>query len=193
MPRGKKNGAATEVAGDQERPGLQPDRDFTETDEADAELLVEAQSLAVETLTGDIRTFILDRLKHEQSKRPWHERSETDQRDTVQQVEAAVREAMTKAVELIAGHGRRTIKATLDKVVVKDGITATLVMSKFDAQRHALFDSTGQSVLVVVADPEEFTGEREPVTIKPDQGDLVEQVGAVHSAAEDNHADAPFH
>ena len=156
-------------------------------------MLAEAQSLAVDTLTGDVRDFILDRLRHEQSKMAWHQRSESDQRDTVQQVEAAVREAMTKAVELIAGHGRRTIKATLDSVTVKDGIKATLIISKFDEHRLALVDSTGHTVLVVVADVDAFTGEREPVDIAPDQGDLVEKVGAVHSAAEDNHADAPFH
>ena len=40
-------------------------------------------ALATETLTGDIRDFILDRLRHEQDRRPWHQRSETEQRDTV--------------------------------------------------------------------------------------------------------------
>ena len=76
----------------------------------------DAAYLAKETLTGDLRDFILDRLKHEQSKAPWHQRSEADQREAVHQVEAAVRSAVTRAVEIIAGHGRRTIKATIEQL-----------------------------------------------------------------------------
>ena len=115
-------------------------------------------ALATETLTGDIRDFILDRLRHEQDRRPWHQRSEAEQRDTVHRVESAVHELVTKAIELMAAGGRRTIAATLDQVTVKDGVTGKLVLSRHDPLRHRLFDSVGSRVLVVVADPEDFTG-----------------------------------
>lgn len=172
----KTNGhAATTDASD--KPGWNGIRDFTLTDTPPDDVV----SIAVETLTGDMRDFILDRLRHEQSKRPWHERSEADQRDTVHQVETAVQRVVRTAVELIAAQGLRTIKATLEQVTVKDGIKATLTMSKFDEERHTLIDATGATVLVVVADPEQFTGERAPVEIKPDQPEFSAGVPVVHS------------
>lgn len=149
-----------------------------------------AIDIAADTMTGDLRDFILDRLKHEQSKRPWHERNEADQRDTVHAVESAVRAAARQAVEIIAAGGLKTIKATIEQVTVKDGIKATLTMSKFDEHRHNLIDATGTTVLIVVADPEDFTGEREPVEITPDQPELMAEVAVVHSESD---RASPFH
>jgi hypothetical protein len=147
--------------------------------------------MAVDTLSGDMRDFILDRLRHEQNKRPWHERSEAEQRDTIHAVEAHVQSAIRQAVELIAAQGLKTMRATLEQVVVKDGLKATLTMSKHDESRHQLLDSTGATVLVVVADPEEFTGERAPVAVKPDQSTMLgDNVMAQHS--EPNGHTAPF-
>jgi hypothetical protein len=148
--------------------------------------------LTVETLTGDVRDFILDRVRFEQDKRPWSERSESDQRDTIQRVEEHVHDVVRRAVELIAAQGRRTIKATLEQVTVKDGIVGKIVMSKFDEQRHALVDSTGSTILIVVADPDDFVGERAPAEVKPDQAELITEALVVHSTA-DGHAETPFH
>jgi hypothetical protein len=164
--------------------------DTQEMDE-DAEVLAVAQDLATETLTGDVRDFILDRLRHEQDRLPWHERSEAEQRDTVYRVETAVHDIVRRAVEIIGAGGRRTISATLEQVTVKDGISGKIVLSKFDEQRHALMDATGSRILIVVADPEEFTGERSSVAIRPDQSELLEQSGVVHAAPDG--AETPFH
>ena len=92
-----------------------------------------------------------------------------------------MQDVLRRAVELIAARGLRTIKATLEQVTIKDGIVGKIIMSKFDEQRHALVDATGSKILIVVADPEEFTGERAPAEIKPDQSELLEKVGVVHS------------
>lgn len=160
-------------------------------EEKSDDVLNAAMDMASETLTGDLRDFILDRLKHEQSKRPWHERSESDQRQTVHEVESAVRRVVTSAVEIIAAHGRRTIKATIEQITIKDGYKAVLSCSKFDPNRHQLSDAQGSAVLIVVADPEEFTGERGEVEIRPDQSELLRDVAIVHSEA-DGHHEAPF-
>jgi hypothetical protein len=145
---------------------------------------------AAETVTGDLRDFILDRLRHEQEKRPWHLRSESAQRDTVHEVEAAVGDAVRRVVELIASGGRPAIKAKLESVTVKDGIKAVLVLSRFDEQRHGLVDATGSAVLIVVADSAEFTGERAPAGIRPDQASLLGDVAVVHSTPDS--ASSPF-
>lgn len=149
--------------------------------DADRDLDEATIDVAAATLTGDLRDFILDRLRHEQNKRAWHERSEAEQRDTVHQVETAVRHAVTQAIEIIAAGGLRTIKASIEQITVKDGIKATLTMSKFDENRHNLIDATGKTVLIVVADPEDFTGERAEVQITPDQMEILKNVTVVHS------------
>lgn len=147
--------------------------------------------VATETLTGDVRDFVLDTLKHEQNKRPWHERSEAEQRDTVHRVESMAQDLVRQAVELLAAQGRRVVKATVESITIKDGIKAVLSLSKFDAQRHALADSQGATVLLVVADPDAFAGERAPVEIKPDQPELLAGAMAVHSTP-DGTAETPF-
>lgn len=154
----------------------------------------DAIELAAATLTGDLRDFILDRLRHEQSKRPWHERTESEQRATVHDVDAAVRRVVQGVIETIAAGGRKTIKATLESVTVKDGIKAVLLLSKSDEERHKLIDATGDRVLIVVADADEFTGERDPVEIKPDQPEMFKGGNGAGVMAEHSESDAsPFH
>jgi hypothetical protein len=45
-------------------------------------------------------------------------------------------------------------------------------MSKFEERRHELIDCQGARVLIVVADPEEYEGERKPAPITPDQPEM---------------------
>lgn len=173
----KKNGAATASA-----EPTSAEETLASEDEVEATAQI---NLAAETLTGDVRDFILDRLHHELDKRPWTERSENEQRRTVSDVEVCARHLVRRAVEVISAKGNRVIKATIESVTVKEGIKAVLTMSKFDEHRHNLIDATGSAILIVVADPEEFTGERAPVTIKPDQPELLgEAAMVVHSEAD---------
>lgn len=160
--------------------------------DAEAEAAENAKTIAAKVLTGDMRDFMLDRLRHEQDKRPWNKRSEEEQRVTVAAVEAACSAMVTKAVEIIAASGRRTIKATLSKVLIKDGISAQIEVSRHDERRHHLVDAQGSTVLIVVADSADFEGERAPAEIMPDQGDLVASAAVVHSTA-DGKPEVPFH
>lgn len=156
----------------------------------DEDLLAATIDFAANTLTGDLRDTFLDKLRHEQDKRPWHERSEAEQRQTVHDVETTMRHIVTRAVEIIAGHGRRTIKASVESVVFKDGIKAVLTASKFDVNRHNLADAAGRTVLIVVADPDEFTGEKAPVEVTPDQATLLGDAAmVVHSEGD---SETPF-
>ena len=141
-------------------------------------------ALAAKTLTGDLRDFLLDRLKFDHNPQPWSERSESAQRDVIAQTEAAVQRAVTIAVNLIAAGGRRVIRATLQQITIKDEIKAVLVLARTDEQRYSLIDATGMAVFLTVADPDEFTGERAPVEIKLDQAAMtLATAGVVHSEA----------
>lgn len=166
----------------------------TTGDEREAERIQAAADMAAETLTGDIRDRILETLRHEQSKRPWHERSEADQQDTVHRVETFAREMVTKAVEIIAGHGRMVILAWIEKAEVREGIKAVLSLGRSDKHRHNLLDAVGSRVMIVLADADAFTGEQAPVGITPDQSELLaDDSGVVHSDLDDNNSGAPFH
>jgi hypothetical protein len=128
--------------------------------------------LASETMAGDIRDFILDRLKHEHQPLPWNMRGEEDQKDTIARVASAVTALVRKAVQAIAADGRKVIKARLAQVTVKDGIKGVVEVMQSDPLRHQLIDATGLDILLVVSDASVFEGTRGDVPIDPDQKGL---------------------
>lgn len=126
-----------------------------------------------DTLAGDIRDFLLERLRWEQDRRPWSDRSEEDQQTTIDEAYAAGKLIVQRVVRMIAAENRDPIIARL-KTVKADGdkIEAQAILSKADPHRHALLDATGASVMIMVVDSEDYEGEREPVALNPDQRDL---------------------
>lgn len=143
-----------------------------------------AIDLATETLTGDVRDWLLDRLRDWQANGPWNEQSQNVQHATIAAADFGARHLVREAVKIIAARGRRTIVATVESVVFKDNVKATLTASKHDENRHELADAAGSSVLLVVADTAQFVGERAPVAVKPDQATMIGEDGmAVHSEA----------
>lgn len=134
----------------------------------------EEVDLAADTLTGDIRDALLDNIKNMQ--KPWQQLTENQQKGVAIAVEDMAKNVVRKAVTIIAKQGRTVIQASLEKITIKDGIKAEVALSQFSEHRHALCDSQGKAVLIVVADAEEFTGEREAVEIDKDQGDLEDTV-----------------
>lgn len=131
-------------------------------------------SIASETLMGDLRDFILDRLKHDHSAIPWDMRGEQAQMDTIAQVESATRTWVYRAVTLIAAGGQRAARGSLIKFVVKDGIQMQINLGASDSLRHELADHVGNSVLVIIADAEQHQGERSAVKVTKDQGDILD-------------------
>jgi methionyl-tRNA synthetase len=184
MARTKKsNGAAV---ADQAHIDAEAKMQLEAAEAARVEQLTATKELAVKTMTGDLRDIFLAKLRYEQDKRPWSDRSENEQRETIHYVETAIQEAVRSAVEMIAAGGLPTIKATLDQVVVKDGLKLVLVMDRSNEQRHAIMDATGGTVLLVVADASNYMGERAPVKVTPDQGDIEQIAGVVHSSDDDD-------
>ena len=60
------------------------------------------------------------------------------------------------------------------QITVKDGIKAVLEVSQIAEQRHLLMDAVGCPVHVIIADATEFTAERAPVPISPDQQSILD-------------------
>lgn len=131
-------------------------------------------AIASETIMGDLREFILDRLKRDHSAIPWQMRPEHEQRELVHQTESAVRVAVGKVCELIAGGGHPSARGSIAKLQAKNGLQLQVDVAASDPLRHALMDHVGGRVLLVLADPDSHMGERAPAKIKPDQGDILE-------------------
>lgn len=145
------------------------DETYQKTEKPDTE---SAQKIARETMTGDLRDVLLNFLKHEKNPLPWNMQTEDQQSALIEKVTNACQIAVERAVKTIAADGRKAIICMLDQVKVKDGIKAVLKLSKEDEQRHALMDSQGSTVLLVVADIESYTGERKAALPEPNQNRL---------------------
>lgn len=134
-----------------------------------------SDKIARQTMTGDLRDCLLDFLKHEKNPLPWNMQTEQQQRDAIDKVTKAVGHAVEKAVTIIAAGGRATIKAQVEQVVIKDGLKATLTMSKSDPLRHELSDAQGNVVLLVVCDKDAYEGERKAALPEPNQTTMLDR------------------
>lgn len=75
-------------------------------------------------------------------------------------------------VQIIAGKTRPTAQAEIESVLFKDGVKVVLTFSKSAADRHAIADAAGNSVLLVLPDYESVLGGDAPKADK-DQPELV--------------------
>lgn len=126
--------------------------------------------VATDTLKGDVRDFLLDNLKH--IGKPWQQMGELEQEEQIDRATRAAETFVRKCVVTVAAKDQASMIGTLDSVTVKDGFKAVIKLSKTDKSRHELVDAQGQTVLIVVADAEQFSGEREPAKADPDQQDF---------------------
>ena len=125
--------------------------------------------MTVETLTGDIRDFLLGHLRDMQ--KPWAQMSEREQNDKIYAATNAARSMIGGAVNLIAAHGFDKVHVLVGKFTVKDGsikaeFTTTATDESLISIRHA-----GSAVLVL-ADPAVFEGERAAAKADPDEPEL---------------------
>lgn len=132
-----------------------------------------AADLAASTLTGDIRDFLLDRVKR--LGKPWVAMSEDEQADQIHAAKEAAEHLVKQVCHIIASDGRKAVVGELRKVTQDTCIKVVIEFSKQDEQRHAIWDAQGQTVLLVVAGADTFTGERGPAEPDPDQGSLLDK------------------
>lgn len=103
---------------------------------------------------------------------PWNLTSEDKQKIILNAMEQAVIGVVREAVEIIATDKMPALRMQVDSVTFKDGVKAVMSTSKSSGGRHALADSEGGTVLVVIAQPENFTGGTKEVKAQPDQAQL---------------------
>ena len=145
----------------------------TQPDVAVAEVVEpDLTEIAVKTMAGDARDFLLDRLKHDHSPLPWHLRGEEEQKRYIEAAELAGQRLVRTIAHLIATQNRPAIGATIKKAALKDHIAIELHIGLTHPLRHELLDSVGANVVVVLTKEEEFVGERSKPKINRDQAEI---------------------
>lgn len=127
--------------------------------------------LAAETMLGDLTKIVIDEIKA--APDVWPKLSQHQQDDIIARCNSQIGDAVRECVRMIHADGRTVITADLEQITAKDGIKATLTLPKHDENRHALLDSVGKPVLIVVSDPSPFLAGDLPKS-DPDQPDLID-------------------
>lgn len=116
-------------------------------------------TLETSTLAGDIKAAMLDGFRN--MPKPWPEMTDDERRDFADSVGKVSAHLVREAVRVVAGNRFPIIAGRLVKVQVKDGMQLQVDMSRHDRQRLTVLDTVGKPVLLVVAEPDMFMGERE--------------------------------
>ena len=122
---------------------------------------------AREELAGKLLALCVSQL--EALKTPWNMTSEKNQQISLDKMREVVEREVRRAVMVIATERAPRLTATVESVTFKDGIKAVLTLDKHSEGRHDLADSEGTTVLIVMANPEQFTGGMEKTGAAPDQ------------------------
>jgi hypothetical protein len=138
--------------------------------EAKKSRAVEAAELAAETLGRDLLSAMVDELKV--APDCWEKMSQHKQDECINRLRARVQKLVAEALGLLfRGHYPAT-PATLVSVNFRKGIRAVLDISRSAHNRHELTDALGHQVLVVIADPEQYTARMNEIRAADKQGDL---------------------
>ncbi len=127
----------------------------------------------LDSIKGDVRDWLLDRLKHDHSALPWNLRGEAEQTRTIDQADAKAEELVKRVVELVMSEGRPAIVATLKQTKRKGEVIAGEVQFPASEElRHAFLDATSKEVLVVMAPTDLPFRDRGKPKASPDQAGL---------------------
>lgn len=121
-------------------------------------------------LFGDLLKFMLDEIR--QQSVPWGALPEKEQQKVIDRVRERTEKTVREVVQIIAGKARPTAQAEIESVLFKDGVKVVLTFSKSAADRHAIADAAGNSVLLVLPDYEAVLGGDVPKA-EPNQPELV--------------------
>jgi hypothetical protein len=123
---------------------------------------------------GDVRDHILDELRNNYDPLPWSLRKEAQQREVVDRATRFARGLVDRLCSAIVAQGQQAAKGTLVRLATTNGVQMTVRVSPSDPLRHELLDRVGGPVMIVLSPAEEMSGERAPVRIRRDQGDMLD-------------------
>lgn len=125
--------------------------------------------ISAETMAGDIRDWLLGQLRT--MKKPWEQLSERAQKETIDAATKAAKALVADALVLVAAQDFERVSLVIGELNIKEGgIKGKFFCRATDANTLALkHASTG---ILVLAEPEDFYGERSKPKAQPDEPDL---------------------
>ena len=128
--------------------------------------------LQLDTLRGDIRDAMLNRIRH--MKTSWSLCTEAEQNEIVNGLELAAKNLVRGVVRQLTAHEFPHAVVTLGEVKIggSKGIEAKITCTNIEVNRNTLGDHVGEMVQIVMIDSDKFMGERDPADVQPDQGDM---------------------
>lgn len=130
--------------------------------------------LQAETLTGDIRDFMLTWIREMQ--KPFQQMSESQQRDVVEAIEGFARELVGGVISVASAGGFEKAFVKLGQFTVKEGIEAKIITDRSERNLLNFNDFAGKSAMLIFADPQEFEGARAPARVYRTQRDIEEVI-----------------
>ena len=145
------------------------------------ETIAETGELNVRTLAGDVRDMLIDMFKTR--PKPWDQMTAAEQSDICKAIDYASREMVKGVVDEIRSEGAEApVKAILEGYTDKGDIKATLKIKSAGSEDEAnaimsLHRARGKLVLITIASPEDYLGQRAEPAIDPDQNPLKFEAG----------------
>lgn len=130
------------------------------------------KEIAIDTMAGDVRDFILKEIEKNHSPVPWNLATEAEQEKTIQKVTEFSENFVKRIVFIVETKGTKVISGTLGKMVFDKSIKTELTIASYDPLRNELIDRKGGNVWIILSDVSKFMGTRGEVVINKDQTDL---------------------
>ena len=119
-------------------------------------------------MQGDLMRSVIDLAKA--LPKPWEQLTEAQQRDWLNTVALQCEDTIRSAITLLASKDWPATNATVDTVTFKPGgVKAALKIAHATQGAHEIADCAGQQVLIIICDPDEFTGDKGKPQPEPDQ------------------------
>lgn len=142
----------------EEEPAAAPDMDAPEVER--------------DTLFGDVRDALLTRFRN--TRKPWEQMSEQEQRETVEAFSMTARHVVREAVKAVTDYDFLRCVVTLGAVQIKDKqtIEAKITCQNIEDYRSTIGEAVGEHVMLLAVDSDAFMAARAEPKIDPDQPGL---------------------
>lgn len=127
-----------------------------------------------ETLIGDVRDLVLQEMRDAKDGLPWTLRNEKDQQLMIERADRFAHTLVANVVERIAASGLKSLPVQIGKCILGDAVEIKLIMAR-NLKNVMALEEAGKAGFLVLADPEQFAGERAPIRATPDQRRLLQE------------------
>lgn len=103
---------------------------------------------------------------------PWAITPQQQQQEVLDRLQEHVENAVSAAVSGIASAGFTYAPARIDSLAIKDEAKATILLARGTEAMHVFADRVGSAVVVVFADPKDYTAQMDGIRAQADQHQL---------------------